>query len=150
MPTKEQWAYLAGLVDGEGCISIQYGKGRRNPTYSAKLVIAMTDYGMIEWLKNTFGCGSIWTAYRSKSSARPNWKDIHYWQLGSLAALDILRGVYPYLLLKREQAEAAIKLQEDVSARRHKKYLTVPELHLRESLKRKISCLKRKEYVHAV
>ena len=93
------WAYLAGLIDGEGCIRIEGGvySSRR---FSGTPTVALTNSSskMIDWVLDKFG-GHL---YRKKR--RTCW-DI-YW-LGK-AVIPILEGIYPYLTAKKDQAEIVL------------------------------------------
>jgi len=57
--TKEaKLGYLAGIVDGEGCVAInrvkkRYRNGRETLYYRVSVVVVMTDKGPLEILKNT-------------------------------------------------------------------------------------------------
>ncbi len=55
------FAYLAGIIDGEGCIRIGRAnniKKRTNPAYAAYVQVGMTDKRVPELLQDTFG-GSL-------------------------------------------------------------------------------------------
>ena len=53
-------AYLAGIVDGEGCITITENmKGGRN-YYRLVLDITNTSYDLMQWLEDTFISGRFW------------------------------------------------------------------------------------------
>ena len=55
-------AYIAGLFDGEGCITYkQYMRKRKGqkkayPTWSIRMEIAMTDRSVLIWLHEVLGC----------------------------------------------------------------------------------------------
>jgi hypothetical protein len=102
---ETDYAYLAGLIDGEGHIGVY---GTRSPIVE----IAMTDRGVIEWLKDTFG-GSIYTPTVPKANARQYWK----WNSSSTAMMTILRLTIPYMKTKRRHAEIFVELMEIRSVR---------------------------------
>ena len=64
MPDTEA-AYIAGLFDGEGCVSYkQYMRQRPHnkkpyPTWQIKLEIAMTEKSILVWLCEVLGVGTV-------------------------------------------------------------------------------------------
>ena len=110
MPTLEtDLAYIAGLFDGEGCIT--HGS-RGRPV----LVIGMTDQGVMEWLASVTGIHlyiyearpTISTRTRpipTKSHDLP----VYRWSLGrGTDVLAFLKAIEPWLRVKREKALWAI------------------------------------------
>lgn len=90
-------AYLAGLIDGEGCLSISrvgnYG-------YGASIIIKMTNEEVIKWVHINFG-GCL-----SKESRKAPQETIYSWQLNTRAEiLNLLRALQPYLKVKKVNAK---------------------------------------------
>lgn len=104
-------AYFAGLVDGEGCITIKRsapsGK-RRSPSYVFSLCVEMTDPRPIKALCDFFGL----TIWHNTSRNRKN-PDKHRYlfvaQIGRRKGIEILEAILPYLHAKREEALLAIE-----------------------------------------
>lgn len=88
-------AYLAGFVDGEGCIQIL-----RGPYHSLTVTIAQKDPVIIHALRACLG-GHFNTQRHG----------MHAWRLHADQAKEFLRFVRPFLGLKREQAELGIMFQ---------------------------------------
>ena len=72
IPTTDA-AYIAGLFDGEGCITYkQYMRQRKGqkkayPTWSIRMEIAMTDKSVLIWLHEVLGVGTLGEKrYRTK------------------------------------------------------------------------------------
>ena len=87
-------AYVAGLVDGEGCIGIYHrSKGRG---YQAALIVSNTHRGVLELLQSAFG-GDIVTA-RSRR-LRP----CHQWRITDRAAMPLAQALLPYMVIKAPQ-----------------------------------------------
>lgn len=103
---ETEWAYIAGILDGEGCITYnQNQRGRRYP----KISIGNTHQGLVEWLRMVLG-GS--TYYQDRSD-RPGWSDCWLWVHSSGAAVyAILSKCLPYLLVKRDVALGALNILE--------------------------------------
>uniref|UniRef100_A0A6H2A3W2 Putative HNH homing endonuclease n=1 Tax=viral metagenome TaxID=1070528 RepID=A0A6H2A3W2_9ZZZZ len=108
MKQCEILAYAAGIVDGEGCISIGgkslgAGKPRR---LIMLLSVVNTNEWLIRWLKMQFG-GNI----RSNKPTNPRAKLKWIWRVESKKASEIIKLIMPYLQIKRPQAELAIEFQ---------------------------------------
>ena len=99
-------AYLAGLIDGEGCILLFKQKERVRPTL--RLAVGNTYRPVLEWAKEAVGAGSIITQPKQKLHHSQSWR----WDIYSQNAVDVLRQLLPYLKLKREQALKAIESQQ--------------------------------------
>lgn len=109
-----QWAYLAGIMDGEGSFSIVCGgrrpnKDHKNGYLNRQLIISLgnTNLKLIDWLVETVG-GDKYLGYRSKTDKH---KMGYLWRLhGKERQKEFIDGVKPYLLLKKEQAEVALEM----------------------------------------
>lgn len=104
-------AYLAGIIDGEGCVSLQVRKGRYvTPT----IQITNTDRRLTDWLLDHIDGGSV---YR-----RPGYKEGHkptyLWRCAGRIARGVLGDVRPFLLLKGEQADVVLSLDRVTEVRR--------------------------------
>lgn len=107
---KQLLAYTAGIIDGEGCISIYRCRERRvTRGYYCRLVIRLfnTSHWLINWLKMQYG------GYVTRKKQPSNrWKEQWAWQLYGGDAASFLQLVLPYLAAKRPQAEIAIEFQK--------------------------------------
>lgn len=70
-------AYLAGLIDGEGCISIakHISKRTTTPIYHLTLIISSCDKDVLEFWKTKTELGAIKHARHSEE----NWRDGYSW-----------------------------------------------------------------------
>ena len=104
-------AYLAGFFDGEGCIAIIKGKNHLgNVQYSLIVIVSNTSDYILHLYKLSFG-GRI----QKRKHKKPEWRDCYVWELSSTRAYDFLKCVYPYLILKKAQADLAFEFQENQS-----------------------------------
>lgn len=108
--TIEQIAYLAGIIDGEGCFYIgrvkqgRYGNGFQ---WHSLLKVTSCDESLIIWLEETFG-GSKESRYRwtsKKKFTRP----VYNWQATGPMLDYVIFVIYPYLIIKKRQAEVMAK-----------------------------------------
>ncbi len=106
---KTDLAYVAGIVDGEGCIGIQSfkSKGHRGGLrYEMYVAVSNTNEWLIQWLKFSFG-GSFCLLSRSGLNNKDCWS----WRIQTRQAANFLRLIQPYLRLKAPQAELALSFQ---------------------------------------
>lgn len=98
--TDTQAAYMAGIIDGEGCFT-QHGPGRRYPM----LKVTNTDRALIEWLHGMVPGSTIQSKHEKRPRSKPCWD----WLVCKCSVLRPLIGrMLPYLKVKRSAAEKAI------------------------------------------
>jgi hypothetical protein len=104
IPNENNRAWLAGIIEGEGCIHIHKRTGgRKNPTYGVFLSIHNTNINMIERIKQLTGLkDNVQTTNKDRGFT------LYRWNAMSNNGKNILREVYPYLVTKRDQARCAI------------------------------------------
>ena len=105
--SKTELAYIAGIIDGEGSISLVPSKLKRaNGRSIFPLVrIANTNFGLIDWLGHRLAGGRHYTdqvSERRKPVAHIGW--------ASNEAVLLLKAVLPYLVIKKPHAELVIEL----------------------------------------
>lgn len=97
-------AYVAGLMDAEGCFSIYKATakpGERTP-YQPRIVLASVERSLVKWLVETFG------GFFTKHT--PSKGQIWYqWNLsGHAAAPAFLSAILPYLKIKKREAQVLL------------------------------------------
>lgn len=104
---RMSWKYIAGLIDGEGCIDLQY---QYTPRYEGthirpRVRVAMATPGkeVIELLAANFG-GHI--GHRKAKSDQ--WQDAYSWELCGKQCRPFLQNIAGHLIIKKEQARLAI------------------------------------------
>jgi len=143
-------AYLAGVIDGEGCIGIRKTKAGssgsfKSTRYSAIMTVGNTSRLMIEQLIAAFGVGCVTYRYPTKTK-----RACYLWSTSSLGAQHVLRLVRPYLIVKREQAAVLLEFVDNFDsfkgARHGKKggqVVSPDELARRERLYQQLRSLNR-------
>ena len=118
-------AYLAGIIDGEGCIDIpKQSKSTVRVPRTIRIVITNTSPILIDWLVHKFDG----KAYERKKGNYKHRCWSVYWHCRKAEAL--LVEVLPYLKIKREQAELALSFQRLITSPRGikgKRCSTIPE-----------------------
>lgn len=100
-------AWAAGLIDGEGNIGLHkaYHKKMKNQLYAIELSVHMTSKVAVDRLFKMFGLGHI----NFESRLYTNHKDIYRWKCVSNQACRVIRQIYPYLVVKKEQAKYVLE-----------------------------------------
>lgn len=100
-------AWLAGFIDGEGCILIQRskGKGRSSFRYSLRVVVTQKDAMPLLLIQADYG-----GAVRKRKSMTGH--QVHNLEVNGEEAYLLLSAVTPHLVVKKSQAEMAMKFYE--------------------------------------
>jgi hypothetical protein len=132
--TETGYAYLAGLIDGEGYVGGSKGSGGY---WHLATEISMTHRPTIDWLNSTFG-GCIYTPTVPKPNARQYWK----WTITGGPMREHLPRALPYLITKAVQVELMLQILavKDVDG----KAFTVAQRELKESLCLQLKALNRR------
>jgi hypothetical protein len=107
----EMLAYVAGIIDGEGCVGIHRGFvwPRRGPKkyehYMLRVEVASTSRELIDFMLSTFG-GQFY------AGKRPNRKPYYRWVLAAKSGEEFLRRIYPYLIIKKGQVDLIFKFRQ--------------------------------------
>lgn len=103
---NELRAYFAGIVDGEGSIVISKNNVSSGQLYM-RILVVNTYKPLLELLKSIYG-GSI----SQKKRYGETDKDCGAWQVSCKKAERFLVDIYPYLIVKKSQAEVAFRFIE--------------------------------------
>lgn len=97
----EEAAYIAGIVDGEGTITLTSHKKGNFP--SPTISVASSDIELLLWLKGKIGKGTI---SKKRNYNTEKHKDSWSYMLKQNYALDILQEIEPYLVINSKKARA--------------------------------------------
>jgi|SRR5208282_3768005 len=100
--SEAERGYVAGLIDGEGCISFsKRSNGRTGKLdYTLTVSVANTAKEMIDWLVDRLKGG----CYITHKPGERRRLALYRWSLGNNASIALLRGIAPYLVVKQESA----------------------------------------------
>jgi hypothetical protein len=127
-------AYVAGIVDGEGSLSLSGAislsrSGTPYWTYQAGVGIYNTSRPLMDWLVKNFG-GEF--AARKRS---PRHKQCYRWRLeNNKKRATFLRAILPYLVIKPKQAGLLLRyfsLRRISPKERHEIYREIKRLNAR-------------------
>lgn len=105
-------AYMAGLVDGEGCFysgKVKQGKYGNGWQFHTALVIASCDECIIVWLENTFG-GKRESRYRW-TSKKSHYRPVFNWRAQGPMLDYLCPLLLPHLIIKKRQCEVMIEIR---------------------------------------
>ena len=114
---RVSWKYLAGLIDGEGCIDVQVTKIGDKFYIRPRLRIAMSDVALelLEMCQLNLG-GSL--CKREHQTKNPNWNNATSWELaGYKQTCPTLRNVVNHLILKKEQARFCLWMETNLKGK---------------------------------
>lgn len=140
------WQYLAGFIDGEGCLGIARRKRRKE--YNAHawyfqpfLMIANTNLEVLQTIQAFLGFGKVARVTVPKG-CKPAYKLTF---VGKIKLLQVLKGIRPYLVVKAQNADELLDYLEFDLPRT---FLTLPviEYKRRETIFEKV----RKLNLHGV
>lgn len=97
-------AYIAGFLDGEGCIRIKKASQGGN-SYYIWVAITNSNKSILEDIQKLFG-GQVRQAERTVN------KTIYHYLITSTEAVDMLKVLFCFLKDKKDQAKLAIKFHE--------------------------------------
>jgi hypothetical protein len=103
--------YLAGLFDGEGCVTysnkrvLRKGKKKAYPYWRIVLEISMTHEATIKAAHEMFNCGTVRPRAAASHQNLPQWR----WRCCHRDALQCARRLVPYSITKKEKLESIIK-----------------------------------------
>lgn len=97
-------AYVAGLIDGEGCIHIEIVRGL---FFNPRVTVGMTEPALqlLQNLQAEWGG----TLYQARKPTK-KWAAAWAWHLTAEPAANLLMEIKPYLRLKHEQADIALEV----------------------------------------
>lgn len=103
-------AWAAGFFDGEGSVIVEMSKEKaclHGFRTSLHANVTQTSLPCLQLLMERFGGGITTTEHRTPNSRR--WAVQHRWTVRNELALQFLRAIEPYAVVKKEQIQAALK-----------------------------------------
>lgn len=135
------YAYLAGILDGEGCLRVSknHQANMTSPFYQSAVQVGMQDYRVLEMFKRAFG-GSVY-----KERVVHGRLPVYRWRINSKrGTIKLLKKLLPYLVTKKEQAEALMEFCKRTPPPTKRNAGVSPEqLRLREGFYQKMKSLKK-------
>ena len=103
--TEAQKSYMAGFLDGDGNISIEGARiGAKHQSWALSICYYNCNIEVLEKIQSWLGTGSI---YERKRTSK--WRINYRLKVRGVSARDVLAEIFPYLIVKREQASVAME-----------------------------------------
>lgn len=120
-------AYLAGIMDADGYFTIRkqtyqirIRKDSNNPTYSERIGIKQTCPTIVKLIHDYFG-----GYFRTEKPSAPNGKLLYALDIKNRKANEFLKIIYPYLVIKKKQADILFKLRASINEGKKYKHKTL-------------------------
>jgi len=105
--TEWEKGYLAGIIDGEGSISIS-DNGPQG-THGPRISVGSTSLKLIRWLNDKI-CPAMYPVHSTNPLGK---KCIYIWETHKTGIVrDFLKTLLPFLIIKKKQAEAMLEFCE--------------------------------------
>lgn len=109
MNRREQLAWLAGLIDGEGCISLTRRSPQRkhrcvSPSYRLILKVSMCHLDTVRRCREITGLGTL----HMQDAQKAHYSSAYTWFCNATDAELVIEAVLPWLVTKREEALVAL------------------------------------------
>lgn len=115
-------AYIAGYLDGEGCITVLRHKRKSgNINYYPYISISNKDLDSLKWINEIIGLGKVRRLTPAKVSERSKkwrqrpwtWSDCYTYGINNLAACyRFLTDISPFTKVKKEHADLLLEFME--------------------------------------
>jgi hypothetical protein len=153
--TDREIGYIAGIIDGEGCIHISRPISRvkdcKSPIYQTYISVTNTEMAMLEWLHLRIGGNirSIPTDKKSNVVRKPIWR----WYCPIVRLTDFCNLILKDSVIKKRELEIMIEIRKTYKSQsrkgiqgvqkvpdedleiRHRCYLELKSLHNRPNLR---------------
>lgn len=132
MLKETEKAYLAGVIDGEGTVSIVklIRRGYGNVYYVASVEVSNTNLKLLNWVSDRVGGAKV-PDRRKKVNGQ---KIVYRLGLRDRLAENVLREVSSYLVIKDRQAELVMELRSRIRKNGDRSRLTDSEREYRKRL----------------
>jgi hypothetical protein len=131
------YKWLAGFIDGEGCIGVHRRKG--NCPTGPTLTISNTNGRLLKEIKSNLGFGN----FRKRFKKNPKHKNSHTLGVVGINCQLILKKIFPYLRGKKKQAELVLRMT--LNSKEHQtRRLPENEKRLRRMISKKLLKLNKK------
>lgn len=144
-------AYMAGIIDGEGCFWIgiipkKQGDGYVSDHYRGLLKVTNNDPKLIDWIINTFeGTHSARMRYQPKGKFE---REVHEWVATGDRLRDLCEVLLPYLILKKEHCRIMIEFRKTYANRLGNNQVSLENLTRRRELYTEIRQLNSRFHGH--
>lgn len=108
-----QYAFLAGIIEGEGCIYIGSHSSNKETGaryFTTAIQVTNTDKNLIDYLHNTFG--GLQAPYTAAQTPKIKRKPVFVWKVTGEELTHICKRVLPYMIAKKNQIEVMLEMRK--------------------------------------
>jgi hypothetical protein len=132
------WKYIAGLIDGEGCLDVQHTYNKNYPDSAyirprLRVTMSANAHFVLDMLHQNLGGG---LSKRPRKFDNPNWQDAYEWSIEGKRARPVLQNIVNHLYIKKEQAKLLIWMIDNLMGKH-------APVSVREHLKEELKAMKR-------
>jgi hypothetical protein len=140
-------AYVAGIMDGEGCFRIEKKRpnaAQKSIKYTMMITLQMGEKAVMDHIASHLEITPLFInlqqwKYKDNQPRRPAYRI----QLFSKRAADFIRLILPYLVGKKEQARLCLEFNDLISSQvKLKRKFTESELAIRDDYYERVTLLK--------
>lgn len=124
---RYSWRYLAGLIDGEGCLDFRKAYGHSGPikvTPRLRIALVMPCKFVLDNLQLSFG-GHMHV--RKAPPEGTNWQQAVTWDLQGRKLRPVLQNTFKHMYIKKEQAKLLMFFNDHVLGKRVDGYSNIAE-----------------------
>lgn len=118
--TDTEAAYIAGIIDGEGSIRIQKRNyiscGKEQITFVVQINVTNNNIDVLEFLKEKTGVGNVYI----HTHPSENHRICYRFTISARIAHDLLKQIYPYMIIKKKHTEIAINYLRCMDNRKYR------------------------------
>ena len=136
--TAAEWSFFAGLIEGEGCITINTNntpsaRATGKPKYRHMTVtFGNTDELLVQWVRTRFG-GGLGILNRTRLTHKYDYKAVYQVAWRNHNGRQILEGILPYMVsVKKQRAEIALEFASRIRTKHGGPPLGADEIASRE------------------
>lgn len=111
--SETEKAWLAGIIDGEGCICVSENREKRYSrgiSFCLQVYVSMSHKPTVLKIKELTKIGSF---HRTRDKRNPNSKIMWKWKIKTKQAWEFLENILKYLVTKRDNALNAIEFAKN-------------------------------------
>lgn len=98
-----QLAYAAGIIDGEGALTITAIENEKRKIFQSAVGVSSTDEILIDWILDVFGGWK--KAYTPKQTPVNSRKKVYRWQITGKNLDIFIALIDPYIVIKKREIE---------------------------------------------
>ena len=134
---RYSWKYLAGLIDGEGCVDVQVTRVGDENYIRPRLRLGMSDVALelLKTIQLNHG-GSL----TSRKFDKPEWSNATCWELvGYKQVCMFLRNIVNSLVLKKEQVRFILWMETNIKGKQ-------VSTQVRDAIREELKLMKRDQH----